>query len=446
MANDPPSSTLLHRMQEKETGILLLIYDVLWTALLAVALPLAAIRGRRRLLRRLGLKLPRSPRNRENLWIHALSVGEVLSAVPLVKSLHRLYPERDIMFTVSTEQGMEVARREVGKHVTDLLVMPLDFWWGMRRIVRYIQPAIFILVETDIWPGLMNHLKKKNIKSVLVNCRISPSTYRHYMKFRPLVRLMYRPIDLCLLQSELDMNRLASVGVENGRLEVSGNIKFDREWVPMDEDERDGWLGDLAIEPQDPLWVAGSTHEGEEEIVLKVFQRLRQQFPRLRLIIAPRRIERSEGVRDMSIRKGFKTVSREELLRERTAYDVLILDTLGELERVYGVASVSFVGGSLVPRGGQNLLEPASFGCPVLFGPHTDDFVLMAQLLIEAGGGRLVKDSEELYKEVKDLLSHPEKLEHMGRAARKFVERNKGALDRVVAAITPLIPPPGTSP
>ncbi|MBW2064274.1 MAG: 3-deoxy-D-manno-octulosonic acid transferase [Deltaproteobacteria bacterium] len=387
------------------------------------------------------MKLPAYRPKKGSLWIHALSVGEVLSAVPLLKAMHRRYPQKDIILTVTTRQGMEVAQREATEYVAALFTMPMDFWWTTRRLVRYVRPAIFLLVETDIWPGLINNLKKRNISTVMVNCRISPRTHKSYSRFRRIVRLMYQPMERCLVQTELDMRRLMSAGVDAAKISVSGNIKFDREWADMEDGERKSWLERLRIDPRDEVWVAGSTHEGEEDIVLEAFRSLRNGFPRLRLIIAPRRIERSAEVEKLSTERGFRTLLRTELMHHMESYDVLVLDTLGELERIYGIASVSFVGGSLVPEGGHNLLEPASFGCPVLFGPHTEDFELMARSLEESGGGRLVEGLEGLLREMGRLLSSPEETRSMGKAARAFVQRNRGAIDRVMAEIVSLIPP-----
>ena len=200
----------------------------------------------------------------------------------------------------------------------------------------------------------------------------------------------------------------------------------------MVKNDYEHWLNILALKHEDDIWVAGSTHQGEEEVILDVFKRLRLSFPLLRLIIAPRRIERAGDTCRLSLNKGLKTVLKTELTKYREPYDVLILNTIGELRKIYGVGKISFVGGSLVPIGGHNLLEPATFGLPVLFGPHTDNFVLMSQLLIETGGGRRVKDEEDLFETIKELLSDPEGSKRMGGKAKKFVAMNRGTLGRVM--------------
>lgn len=413
----------------------LFIYHLIWTFLVILSLPLFFFTKRRRILERMGMRLPADPPKTESIWIHALSVGEVLSALPLVKALGLEHPEKDVVFTVTTDQGEEIARKELRGKVRALLTMPLDFWWSVRRVVNFIRPSLLVLVETDIWPGLIGYLKKRGTKTVLINGRISPSTFRSYRRFGFFARRMFNAMDSCMMQSDLDRDRLLQIGVEEEKVKTVGNIKFDRDWVPMGEEEYEHLLNALNLESQNEIWVAGSTHQGEEDIILDAFGRLRRFFPFLRLIIAPRRVERAGDINRLVLDKGSKSVLKTQIPMKDEPYGVLILDTIGELERIYGIARISFVGGSLTPVGGHNLLEPASFGRPVLFGPHTDNFVLMSQLLIEAGGGRRVRDGEDLFETVKALLSDPEKSKRMGRKAKKFVEVSKGALGRVMENI-----------
>jgi 3-deoxy-D-manno-octulosonic-acid transferase len=376
--------------------------------------------------------LPADPPKKGSVWIHALSVGEVLSALPLVKAIGLQYPEKDVVFTVTTEQGKKIAGKELGEKVRTLLTMPLDFWWSVRRVVNFIRPSLFILVETDLWPGHIEYLKKRGTKIVLINGRISPRTFRSYRRFSFFVRHTFNTMDSCMMQSDLDRDRLLQIGVEEEKVKTVGNIKFDRDWVPMGEEEYEDLLSTLNLEPQSEIWVAGSTHQGEEDIILNAFGRLQRFFPFLRLIIAPRRVERAEDISRLVMAKGHTSVLKTQISMSGEPYEVLILDTMGDLERIYGIAKISFVGGSLTPVGGHNLLEPASFGRPVLFGPHTDNFVLMSQLLIEAGGGRRVRDGEDLFETVKALLSDPEQSNRMGRKAKEFVETSKGALGRAM--------------
>ena len=411
----------------------MLIYHFLWTLVSIFWIPIAALSGKKRLLERLALNLPPAVAQAGSIWIHALSVGEVVSAIPLVKALSLKNPDKDIVFTVTTAKGMSVAQNELEGKVAALLTMPIDFWWSVRQIVNRVRPSVFILVETDIWPGLITHLRKKGIKSILVNGRISPRTFRYYMRFPFFTRMMFQSLEICLMQSDLDSERLLQAGIDPQKVRTVGNIKFDHEWVPLDEEERKKWLSLLGLGSEDILWVAGSTHQGEEETLLEVHKKLRHSFAFLRLILAPRRIEQSGEIHSLAQGMGLNAVLKTELSYERDRlYDVLIINTLGELGRVYGLGKVSFVGGSLVPIGGHNLLEPASFGCPVLFGPYTHNFVLMAESLVESGGGWRVSDGNELYEAMKTLLGDDAMRTRLGREAKRFVEKNRGALENVV--------------
>jgi len=332
---------------------------------------------------------------------------------------------------------MKVAREKIGDKVDILLPMPLDCWWSIIRLVNHINPSVLLLVEGDIWPGLLYILKKRGIKVILINGRISPRTFRYYKKFRFISRRLLGNVDMCLMQSDLDRERLLKIGQFGERSVTVGNIKFDRDWRSMDDEERGYWIEQIHLRTENRVWVAGSTHEGEEEIILKTYKRLENRFPDLVLVIAPRRIERAEDVYRLSLDMGLKTRRRNDpgVNGGGHPYQVLILDTLGELGRVYGLADISFVGGSMVPVGGHNLLEPASFGCPVLFGSHTHNFLLMSQLLIEAGGGKRIESPEALFITVQGLLLDRAVSDRMGLRAREFVKKNSGAVKRVMKHI-----------
>jgi 3-deoxy-D-manno-octulosonic-acid transferase len=422
------------------TSLLLFLYDLLWTFASLCLLPLIPLLKRGSLAGRLGLHLPLERARTPSLWVHALSVGEVLSAVPLVLALRGKYPHIPLVFTATTLQGLSVARNELAGEVDRILRMPLDACWGMRRLVNHLRPILFIVVETDLWPGLLNRLGKRRVGAVLVNGRISPRTYRAYRRFRFLVRtLLFGNLDRCLMQTELDRERLLRIGLPPEKVVTAGNIKFDREGIPVTGEEANRILKSLALTAGDILIVAGSTHPGEEEVLLNVFLRLRPLSPHIRLILAPRRIEMGESVHRSALAKGLRSALRTDLPGSSETYEVLVLNTLGELGRIYGIGSITFVGGSLVPLGGHNLLEPAAFGKPVHFGPHMHDFQLMSRLLVEAGGGRMVGDEEDLFSVMHELLADPQKRATMGRRAREFVEGNRGALTRVMEEIDRLL-------
>jgi len=432
------------------------LYHFLWTICLIFIAPVVWLLRLRvtgclgeRLSARLALGLPDLHLDKGNIWVHALSVGEVVSAIPLVDSLQVEFPDRDIVFTVTTVTGMAIARENLdARKVKAVLTMPVDAWWSVQRIVDFVKPSVFILIETDIWPALLCSLKGKGIRSILVNGRVSPRTFRSYTRVPFLTRKMFDPLELCLMQSDIDRERLLEVGLYKEKVITVGNIKFDRDMAIMSNEERKDWFDILALESSAPLWVAGSTHPGEEEILFDVFKRLRDSFPRLCLIVAPRDTGRSDEIVTMTSGMGLKAVLRTGVSKQlatrnpqpatlhapsgSTVYDVLVLNTIGELGSLYGLGSVSFVGGSLVPVGGHNLLEPANCGNVVLFGPHTSNFVSMSEALLDAGGGWRVQDGNELHEAMKTLLEDAEMRVRMGGLGKAFVENNRGALKRVV--------------
>ncbi|MFB0521961.1 MAG: 3-deoxy-D-manno-octulosonic acid transferase [Desulfatiglandales bacterium] len=417
-----------------------ILYHVLTTLILIFFSPLFFLfRNKGRLKERLGLDLPNlGESGSDRLWVHALSVGEVLSAIPLLEALRHGCPSKELVLSVKTATGLEVAGKNLKGKIDYLLPMPLDFWWSARKMIRTIKPTIFILVETDIWPGLILSLKKGGIKTILVNGRVSPRTERSYMRWRFLIKRVLRLLELCLLQTEIDKHRFMSGGISPEKAKVTGNIKFDKTWRPLKDAERIRWLELLNLR-NGLIWVAGSTHNPEEKIILSVFGHLLKSIPHLSLIIGPREAHRFNEVYELAKKTGFKVVRRSELPAEKQKYDVFILDTLGELGQVYGLADVAFVGGSLAPIGGHNLLEPASFGVPVLFGPHTHNFATMSRLMIKGGGGKMVTDESELLHVMLELLGNKSEREKIGKRAQEFVTQNQGALDRVMEILKPYI-------
>lgn len=358
-----------------------------------------------------------------------------MAALPIVEGLLERYPQEDIAFSVTTKTGIETARAHLSGKVGCLFTLPVDCLWSFRRVVQVIDPTLFMLIETDLWPGLLGYLKQRGVKLLLVNGKTSPATLRFYRAFPFFSRMLLGCLDLSLMQSALERSQLLPLGVKAERIEALGNIKFDRSWVTMTGSERRYWMNQLGLEHKDRIWVAGSTHEGEERMILSVFDRLRRHYPSLRLVIAPRNVKRSREILAMVCQMGLSGRLRSDAATADVSSEVVILDTLGELDRVYGIAAVSFVGGTLIPDGGHNLLEPASFGCPVLFGPYTYDFAAMAESLEAAGGGRRVKDQDGLQETVDGLLASSPRREEMGCRARDFVVQNQGVLNKTLGHI-----------
>jgi 3-deoxy-D-manno-octulosonic-acid transferase len=368
-------------------------------------------------------------------------VGEVLSAVPLVKGMAARFADRDLAFTATTGQGMKVAEKELGGRVRSMAFMPLDYPLFYARVVGFFRPSVFILVETDLWPGLLFYLRRMRIPAVVVNGRISPRTFRRYHRVRPLGRVLLGAPLKWLVQSEPDRMRLLSIGLPEEMVSVVGNIKFDTDPPPLSESERLELARSLGLEPAGLTWVAGSTHQGEEEVILEVLSRLQGRFPHLKLVLAPRRVERVADVEASASAMGFRTARRSGGEEEKAAARVVVVDTLGELQKIYSLATVAFVGGSLAPVGGHNLLEPGRWGKPVIFGPHIHNFETMAELLIEAGGGRMVRNPAELEQAVSGLLDDGVAAREMGCRAGGFVRSNQGAVDRVLDEIEGLLGP-----
>jgi 3-deoxy-D-manno-octulosonic-acid transferase len=409
------------------------LYNFAWTLVVILFLPAFFFSKKLRIAERLGLGLGATPSGGRRIWVHALSVGEVISAIPLIRILKLEYPAMPIVLTVKTAQGIAVARKELNGEVERLIPMPVDFWWSISLLFHYINPSVLMLIEGDIWPGLVSFLHKRGINVLLINGRISPRTFRSYNRFRFFVRSMFNQIELCLMQSEIDRERMIEIGVPPEKVRNTGNIKFDRPWRDMEPEERTRLMNLLNLRSEAKIWVAGSTHEGEDRIILETYKRLKGDFPELILIIAPRKIESAEALYEYCSARGIDAVKKSHLRSDvELSYGVLILDTIGELERIYGLASISFVGGSMVPVGGHNLLEPASFGCPVLFGQYTHNFLLMSELLLGSGGGWRVKDGDELFIKIRTLLSDAGLSKKMGSNAKEFVLKNSGAIDRVI--------------
>ena len=442
---------------------MLILYHLLATLIFIFFFPFFYLfKNRNRFRERLGLNLSDINQSRAGrVWVHALSVGEVLSAIPLLEALKNEHPSREIVLSVKTATGLDIARKKLKNTVHYVLPMPLDFWWSARRMIKNINPIIFILVETDIWPGLISLLKKRRVKTVLVNGRLSPHTAKSYRRWRFFIKRLLKMFELVLMQTEIDKGRIMKGGLCPDKIKITGNIKFDKSWRPLNNKEREEWLNLLNLKNM-LIWVAGSTHHPEEKIIFTVFRQLSKSFSDLSLIIGPRDVNRFDEVYNLAREYGLKVIRRTQLSVEKVGtapyassrgaggvvrqelagnqkYNVFILNTLGELGRVYGLADIAFVGGSLAPKGGHNLLEPAFFGIPVLFGPHTYNFFTLSELMIKYNAGKMVADESELLNVMSELLAQKSKREEIGKRAKEFVEQNQGALARVMGILAPYI-------
>jgi 3-deoxy-D-manno-octulosonic-acid transferase len=316
------------------------------------------------------------------------------------------------------------------------------------QTLRLVRPRLFVMMETEIWPNLLRACRREGVRTAVVNGRISNRSYPRYRLVRPLFRRVLADVDCFCMQSRESADRLIDLGADPARVSVTGNLKFDslRAVVAPGADRGMHRVERFFRLPEDrPVVVAGSTMRGEEIVVLRAFERVRAIAPRALLIIAPRHPERFDEVERLARDEGFRTARRSQLtIDEEPPADVVVLDTIGELAFVYRLGTIVFVGGSLVPTGGHNVLEPAVFGRPIVFGPHMQNFKEIAATFLEADAAMQVRDERELEAAFRDLLGDPARRQALGRAAQAIVEANHGARDRTLDAITTLLPPGGT--
>jgi 3-deoxy-D-manno-octulosonic-acid transferase len=374
----------------------------------------------------------------ESIWIHAVSVGEALAARPLAAELKHLYPRLRLFISTTTIAGQQVARQNV-QHVDGVFYFPFDLGFAVRRTLRIVRPRLFLMMETEIWPTLLRHCRRAGVKTVLVNGRISARSYPRYRLMRPLLARVLADVDRFCVQNNQSRDRLLNLGADATRITVTGSVKFDALQL-RGGDER--VLRFFVMSENRPVVVAGSTMRGEEAVVLQAFGHVRVNASRALLVIAPRHPERFAEVEALAAESGFKTVRRTSLpIDEEPRADVVILDTIGELSQLYQVATVVFVGGSLVETGGHNILEPAIFGKPIVFGPHMQNFAEIAATFLSAEAAVQVRDATELEMTLRQLLTNADERARLGHAARRIVEANRGAKDKTLAVITALLPP-----
>jgi 3-deoxy-D-manno-octulosonic-acid transferase len=374
------------------------------------------------------------------LWFHAASVGEVQGIRPIITKLHTCMPELPIVLSVFTPAGKHLAQRIVPEAV-GIFVLPLDLPWLMRRMMRRLRPCALIVQETELWPNLFRAAARQHIPVILVNGRLSPRAFRRYQWIRPLMRRVLADVALCLVQSEEGARRFQHLGMDARRLQVTGNTNIDRALLATAQPNPTHPLAPLVLGRR--LLVAGSTHEGEERVLLSVYRRLCVHYPDLLLVLAPRHLERVATVVRHVQAHDCRAVRRSQCedgqVVDLAGATVLVLDTMGELATLYSLCTVAFIGGSLVPIGGHNALEPAVFAKPLLFGPYMHHFPELAALLQHAGGAAQVQGEAELYERLVYLLTHPEVSNTMGQCNLVALAANRGALERTSTAIKTLL-------
>jgi 3-deoxy-D-manno-octulosonic-acid transferase len=381
-----------------------------------------------------------------SIWIHAVSVGETLTARALIADLRAQYPRLRLFLSTTTIAGQQVAR----KNLTDIdavFYFPFDWTFIVRRTLDIVKPRMFVMMETEIWPNVLRECRVRGVRTAVINGRISARSYPRYRLVRPLFRRVLADIDRFCMQSEESARRIIDLGADPKRVTVTGSLKFDSLPVPGPPSHgrpRELVLRHLRVAPTRVVVVAGSTMKPEDAAVLRAFARIRSLAPGALLVIAPRQKERFAEVERLALDEGFTVARRSNLpIDGEPRVDVVVLDTFGELAQVYQIATVVFVGGSLADYGGHNILEPAIFGKPIVFGPHMHNFREIAEAFLTHGAGVQVHSDRELGEALRNLVTDPVRRASLGAAARALVDANRGAKDKTMAVLADLLPAPG---
>jgi 3-deoxy-D-manno-octulosonic-acid transferase len=395
---------------------------------------------------RLGLKLPEGPRppGSPRLWLHGVSVGEIQAAIPLVAELRTLLPRAAFIVSTGTETGQMMARKHFSPLGALVCYFPLDIPWAVRRYLNYLRPQVFIGLESEIWPNFLSQAHQRGVRLALVNARLSDNSLIRFLKYKRYLSDIFNLYDVVAAGSLPDFERWQRLGISPSRLHLTGNLKYDRLLQGRDETRLQEFRGCLqGTEPGQaggPVWLAASTHPGEEELVADAFQELLGPYPALRLVLAPRHPQRAPDLARLFSRRGLPCQLWTALKAgwEPRTHPVVIVDTIGDLFTLFGAADVAFVGGSLVPHGGQNILEPAAWGRAPIYGPHLENFLWAKHILEEAGAGIMVKDAAALAQAVRHLLDHPREREELGRRAQAALIPHQGASRRQAELIAGL--------
>lgn len=368
----------------------------------------------------------------KSLWVHAVSVGEVIAAIPLIRELQSRYPDHVVVVTTMTPTGSERVRDMLGDSVFHVYA-PYDLPFSLKRFMAKTRPALLLIMETEIWPNMVCCARDAGVPVVLANARLSEKSARGYARLRALTEAVFSRFSRIVAQTEADAERFRSLGAESGQVLVSGSVKFD---ITIDDAlreqalaERNAWQADRR-----PVWICASTHEGEESMILEAFSQVRAAVPEALLLVAPRHPERFDAVAALIERSGLGYARRSHG-DQVGGVAVLLLDTMGELKLLFGCADVASVGGSFIPRGGHNSLEPAAWGLPLVNGPSDYNFLEISALLQQAGALTLADSAETLAREVLGLLQDDAVRQQRGDAAIGVIEANRGALGRLLGVI-----------
>lgn len=366
-----------------------------------------------------------APQQKGGIWVHAVSVGETIAAVPMIKALQKAYPDKPLIITSMTPTGSERVRALFHDSVFHVYV-PYDFPGAVKRFLRKIQPSMLILMETELWPNLLHYCAKQHVPVLLANARLSERSYVGYHRIKSVAATMLSEITLIGAQAQPDAERFIKLGAAPEKVIVTGSMKFDINIVANVYEQGKTLRQALGIDRS--IWIAASTHENEEEYVLKAFQKIRQRVPDALLILVPRHPERFSKVAELCRKQGYQVVCRSQQQSCTLSTDIYLGDTMGELLVLYAASDIAFVGGSLVPIGGHNMLEPAALAVPSITGPYYFNFTTIVQLLEKAGGLRKIQDTDELADTIIEWFKKPELRMLAGTQSKQVVEAHRGAV------------------
>lgn len=406
-----------------------LIYNILSSIILFFYLPLLFLKkgpGKRSVFirERLGL----STYTHTDIWVHAVSVGETIACLPFLKKLKKDFPGKKITFSTTTYTGQKIAREKFSE-ADRIMYIPWDSGLCINRAIGSIRPKLFITIETEIWPLMISRLKRSGTKIILLNGRISLGSFNGYKRASFFMKKVLHNIDYLYMQSKGDVERIISIGAAPEKVGAMGNFKFDVDFKNSAPSE---WITNI----EGRIFFAGSTHKGEDKIILDAFIKLHDTFPDLNLVIAPRHPERFNDVEALISARGLSYIRRSDIdhLSQTKLYSVILLDTVGELPIAFSRSAVTFIGGSLLPYGGHNILEPAYWSNPIIFGTHMENFPIHREFL-DSSAAILVMNSSDIVKSVTELLNDPDRAKAMGSRAKAIVDENTGAVDKAIELV-----------
>ena len=375
--------------------------------------------------------LPVSPPNKRVLWIHAVSVGEVLLLKPFIKLWLENNPHDHLVLTVTTSTGHKVACQTYPE--ISISYAPLDFTWSVKQALINVRPNLICLVELELWPNLIRHVHRHKIPIGIINARLSEKSHRGYSYIKPLIRSLLKKLSFVLAQDDPIANRFLDLGTPPDILQITGSMKFDGVNITQNQAKISDLRTLLQLNPTDHILIAGSTHEPEEEILLQTFKHISEKFTHVKLLIAPRHAERFNEVAELIRNSGFNLLRKSQILASPQTHPtdkptVILLDTLGELSIAWGLADLAYVGGSMGnKRGGQNMLEPAAYGAAVITGPHTWNFAEIMNQLLSVQGIIQVADQPALQQHLSELIQNPKQAKFYGQRAQELVTKHQGA-------------------